>query len=67
MPTIATEPTDPHQGRTVRVTTRIPNPSLLLKPQMTGHAKIICGQRRLIELAGRRLVRFFKVEFWSWW
>jgi putative peptide zinc metalloprotease protein len=64
---IATEPGDPHQGRSVRVTTRLPNPALLLKPEMTGHAKITCGRRRLIELVGRRLVRFFKVEFWSWW
>ncbi len=63
----ASEPEDSRLERTVRVTTRLDNPALLLKPDMTGHAKIDCGERRLIDLAARRLVRFFKVEFWSWW
>ena len=64
---IATEPTDSRAERTVRVTTRLDNSAQLLKPEMTGHAKIFCGERRLFDLTTRRLVRFFKVEFWSWW
>jgi len=64
---VATEPAEAREGRTVRVTTRLENAALLLKPEMTGHAKIYCGQRRLVDLVGRRIVRFFKVEFWSWW
>ncbi len=40
---------------------------LLLKPQMTGTAKIHCGERRVIALLSRRLVRYLRVEFWSWW
>jgi hypothetical protein len=52
---------------TILVTTEIDNSSLLLKPGMTGQAKIYCGERRIIELIWRRLARMFKVEFWSWW
>lgn len=51
----------------VRVTTEIDNGTDLLKPGMTGMAKIDCGQRSIIELITRRLSRTFRVEFWSWW
>ncbi|MCI0338309.1 MAG: HlyD family efflux transporter periplasmic adaptor subunit [Acidobacteria bacterium] len=54
-------------SKTILVTTQLDNSSLLLKPEMTGHAKIYCGQRRLIELLRWRLARVIKVEFWSWW
>ena len=64
---IATEPEDPRQPRTVRVTTQLDNRSGLLKADMTGHAKIYADEQRLIQLVSRRLVRFIKVEFWSWW
>lgn len=64
---VATQPEDWRTDRTVRVTTRLDNAALLLKPEMTGHAKIYCGERRVIDLITRRLVRFLKVEFWSWW
>ena len=53
--------------KTILVTTEIDNGSMLLKPGMTGHAKIFCGQRRLIDLVNRRLARTVKVQFWSWW
>jgi multidrug resistance efflux pump len=59
-----------HQGgasRTILVTTQLDNSSHLLKPEMTGHAKVQCGQRRLIDLLRWRLARVIKVEFWSWW
>jgi putative peptide zinc metalloprotease protein len=62
----AIEP-EPRVERMVRVRTELENPGLLLKPEMSGRAKIYCGERRLIDIVGRRLVRFFKVEFWSWW
>jgi hypothetical protein len=39
----------------------------LLKPEMTGNAKILCGTRPLLELLTRRLARYIRVEFWSWW
>ena len=53
--------------RMVRVRTELENPDLLLKPEMSGRAKIYCGERRLLDIVGRRIVRFFKVDFWSWW
>ena len=54
-------------SKTLLVTTEIQNPSLLLKAQMTGQAKILCGERRFVDLMTRRLARTLKVEFWSWW
>lgn len=54
-------------GRAVLVTTEIDNSSLLLKPEMTGKAKIYCGERQISDLMTRRLARYLRVEFWSWW
>lgn len=53
--------------RVVRVSTEIDNAHLLLKPEMTGSAKIFCGKRRAFDLVTRRLARYVRVEFWSWW
>jgi len=46
---------------------QLDNPSLLLKSETTGNAKIYCGQRRLLDLVTRRLTRYLRVEFWSRW
>ena len=40
---------------------------LLLKPEMTGQAKISCGPRRIVELITWRTARALKVDVWSWW
>ena len=64
---IVSKQTDWQPERTVLVSTRLDNAAGLLKPEMTGNAKIYCGDRRLIDLTIRRLVRFIRVEFWSWW
>jgi len=53
--------------RTFIVTTQIENGSGLLKPGMTGLAKVRGGDRRVVDLVTRRLAHTFKVEFWSWW
>jgi multidrug resistance efflux pump len=53
-------------SNTIMVTTIIENPDLLLKPGMTGNAKIFAGQRKTIELLTRRIARVIKVEVWSW-
>ena len=29
--------------------------------------KLSCGTRRLYQIVFRRLIRFIRVEFWSWW
>jgi putative peptide zinc metalloprotease protein len=64
---VATKPTEWQPERTVLVTTRLDNAAGLLKPDMTGTAKIYCGSHRVIDLVTRRLARFIRVEFWSWW
>ena len=64
----APKPADEGTGeRVVLVTSEIENASLLLKPDMTGKAKIYCGPQPLFELMTRRLARVVRVEFWSWW
>jgi putative peptide zinc metalloprotease protein len=60
----------PEEGggdRVVLVTTEIENGSMLLKPEMTGRAKISCGDQPILSVLTRRLVRIVRVEFWSWW
>ena len=64
---IVTKQTDWQPQRTVLVTTRLDNSAGLLKPEMTGNAKVYCGEQRAIELVMRRMVRYLRVEFWSWW
>src|SRR5439155_2850918 len=54
-------------NKIIIVTTEIDNSSLLLKPEMTGQAKISCGPRRIIDLITWRTARAFKVDVWSWW
>src|SRR5205823_4323344 len=53
--------------RTFVITTQVDNRSGLLKPGMTGLAKVVGGDRRVVDLVMRRLAHTFKVEFWSWW
>jgi hypothetical protein len=48
------------------VLAKVPNPEGLLKPGMTGHAKIYCGKRPAYKILLWRIVRWFRVEFWSW-
>ena len=64
---IVTKPELPYAERTVTVTTRLENRDRLLKPQMTGSAKILCGERRLLDLLTRRFAGYLRVEFWSLW
>jgi multidrug resistance efflux pump len=52
--------------RRVLVTTSIDNRDLLLRPELTGQAKIVCGRRSVAGLIARRLARTFKVDVWAW-
>jgi putative peptide zinc metalloprotease protein len=63
----ATKADDGLGQRTVFVTTDVDNRLLRLRPEMTGHAKIYCGKRGIGELMARRMARYVRVEFWSWW
>jgi hypothetical protein len=64
---VASKPSEGIVQREFLVVTRLENGDFSLKPEMTGNAKIYCGQRRLYEIVFRRLIRFVRVEFWSWW
>jgi putative peptide zinc metalloprotease protein len=50
-----------------RVTCKIENENHLLKPGMSGYAKIYCGKRNILNLLTRRIVSYLRVEVWSWW
>jgi multidrug resistance efflux pump len=58
---------DPLQRKVVRVTVQMDQADGLLKPEMTGNAKILCGKRPIYQLLTRRLARYVRVEFWSLW
>lgn len=52
--------------RVVRVLSEIDNRRSLLKSEMTGYAKIAVGDRPVWDVLSRPLVRWFRVEVWSW-
>jgi len=56
------------RGRSIiEVTAWIDNHEGLLKPGMTGKAKVNCGKWPLYKIALWRLVRYLRIEFWSLW
>ena len=57
---------DQTQNSVVVVQASIPNPEALLRPAMTGYAKISGPEIRLWEAYFRLCIRFFTVELWSW-
>jgi len=48
----------------VVVRSELQNDGLLLKPEMTGVARIYCGDRRIIDLITRSMIRWIRTEFW---
>src|SRR2546430_8604339 len=52
-------------GKAFRARTEIDNVGLLLKPEMTGNAKVFCGDRRIFDLLTRRGARYLRGEFRS--
>ncbi len=63
---IAPKADETPNGKIVRVVVEIPNPFFLLKPDMTGEAKIEGEWKPLIVAFTRAIVRFVMVEVWSW-
>jgi putative peptide zinc metalloprotease protein len=49
------------------VTCKIENKDYLLKPGMSGYAKVYCGKRSIFNLLTRKIVNYLRVEVWSWW
>lgn len=54
------------ESRFVRVLTNLPNSDGLLKPEMTGYAKIESETRPLGMVLTRTIIRFFLVQVWYW-
>ena len=54
------------QGKVVRVLTELLNENNRLKTDMTGYAKIESGRTTVAGAFFRWLIRFFRVEVWSW-
>ena len=50
----------------VVVNTEIDNHAAMLKPEMTGQARIDCGQRRVIDLIVWHVTRYLRVDSLSW-
>ncbi len=53
-------------GLVVRVMTNISNEDGLLKPKMTGYGKIHGSSMPVWEAYSRMIMRFFRIEIWSW-
>ena len=53
-------------SKTVRIITEIPNHKGQLKSEMTGYAKVETGYRPVWDVLLRPIIRWFKVEVWSW-
>lgn len=53
-------------GNVVRVVAEIPNPQGLLRPQMSGYAKVQTVEMPVWVSFTRALTRFLLVEIWSW-
>ena len=51
--------------RFIKIRTEISNEDGMLKPEMTGVAKIHAGQRRIISLMTRRIIRWVRIEYWD--
>ncbi|NJM97108.1 MAG: hypothetical protein HC800_07940 [Phormidesmis sp. RL_2_1] len=57
---------EPAAGRMLHVIIELPNPSGVLRPGMTGYAKIEGTTMPVAAAFSRSLIRFIKVEVWSW-
>lgn len=53
-------------GRVIRVSVKVPNPEGALASNMTGFAKVAAGEAPVWEVFSRVLMRFLRVELWSW-
>lgn len=54
------------EGHVVRVLCALPNPEHALIPETMGEAKILSERRTVLSAFTRQLVRFVRVEIWSW-
>lgn len=67
-------PAKPHYGEVLKLklspeltaVAAVENSDGRLLPEMTGYAKVDCGSTSLANLSLRKVMRFFRLEFWSW-
>jgi multidrug resistance efflux pump len=50
----------------VLVNTEIDNQSQLLKPEMTGQARIDCGEKRVVDIVLWHITRYLRVDSFTW-
>ena len=55
------------EARTVTVRIAVDNPDGLLRPNLTGFARIDAGDRKALDAVTGGVRRFVRLEFWSWW
>lgn len=53
-------------GQVVRVVVEVPNPDGRLTRNMTGFGKVVVDERPAWEVFTRVVIRFVKIEMWSW-
>jgi multidrug efflux pump subunit AcrA (membrane-fusion protein) len=71
---VSAYPGQPHYGEVIKLklspeltaVAAIENNGSRLLPEMTGYAKVDCGSASLANLSARKVMRFFRLEFWSW-
>ncbi len=65
---LAVEPATSEElyGLVFKVLVEIPQTHKNLKPGMSGYGKVYVGEKRLIVLLTRPLLRFLHIELWSW-
>ncbi len=67
-------PTEPEHGKVIKLklspdltaVAAVANRSNRLLPDMNGYAKVDCGSTSIASLSIRKVMRFFRLEFWSW-
>ncbi len=52
--------------KTLLVHGELANPDGSLRAGMTGVGKILCGKRKIAEIATRRIIRWLRTEFWEY-
>lgn len=53
-------------GQVFKVVIELADVQYQVRPGMTGYAKVLVGEKPLLFIIARPLVRFFQIEAWSW-
>jgi multidrug resistance efflux pump len=50
----------------ITVRCKVKNPGCILKPNMTGYAKVLCGRKSCGMILAQKVARNIRLEIWSW-